>query len=200
MDRRKCILLVAGLLLLEISSPVEACICLPSVLQNSYCNSGVAVLKGKFLEPSQKPGESPTDVVKGYKVHILEVLRGDDALKSVTFIDSMKGTSCEYHHSPKGFNVDYLIIADNNNGDLTVSSCSYIEIWSGLSPKRILGVKGAYSEGCECKVVPCSSQPCSSEPRTCTLEQYEGGDGENQRKNQVCVPSKGPRCIWKTIE
>ncbi|KAJ1095812.1 hypothetical protein NDU88_000964 [Pleurodeles waltl] len=199
MDTKKYISLVAALLFLEISSPVEACSCLPFVLQNSVCNAN-AVLQGKFLEPSQKPGSSPTDVEKGYKVHIDKVLKGNQTLISVTFIKSMSGTSCEYHHDRSGFNVEYLFTASDNNGDLTVSSCSYIKRWSEMSSKEILGVEGAYLKGCNCKVVPCSSQPCSSEPRTCTLEQYEGGDGENQRKNQVCVPSKGPRCIWKTIE
>ncbi|XP_078520886.1 metalloproteinase inhibitor 1-like [Lissotriton helveticus] len=195
MDPRKCIFLVAGLLFLEISSPVDACRCVPPVLQNSYCGTDVVVLQVTFLEASQN-----TDGAKGYKVRINKVLKGGQELESVTFINSMSGSSCEYYHDPNEFNVEYLIIAYYDNGVLRMSSCSYKARFSELSPGQNQGLEGAYDEGCTCNVVTCFYQPCSSGEKTCILEQYEGGNAEYQIKKQVCVPKTGTECIWKNIE
>ncbi|XP_078520290.1 metalloproteinase inhibitor 1-like [Lissotriton helveticus] len=200
MDLKKVIFLVAGLLFLEISSPVKACTCLLSVLQTSYCDADLVVLQVKFLEPSQKTGANSTDVVKGFKVQIIKVLKGAQTLKSQTFIDSMSGTTCEYNHDPNGFKVEYLISASIENGLLRASGCSDSMRWSALSSKQIQGVKGAYLEGCHCKIVTCYSQPCPSQPKTCIFEQYEGGDAENQTKNQVCVTKTSDECVWKNIK
>ncbi|XP_078520882.1 metalloproteinase inhibitor 1-like [Lissotriton helveticus] len=196
MTFRKCIFLVAGLLILEINSPVDACSCLPSVLQNSYCYPDTNVLEVKFLGPLQKP-----DGTKGYNVLIDTVLKGDAALKSHTFIDSMSATSCEYHHDPNGFNVPYVVTVSIINGVLRMGDCSYRKLSSAMTPQQKEGVKGAYQKGCTCNIMPCFAKPCPSpEPKTCTLEQYEGGNGEEKTKSQVCVPKTGTECVWKPIE
>ncbi|KAJ1095813.1 hypothetical protein NDU88_000964 [Pleurodeles waltl] len=86
--------------------------------------------------------------VTGYKIQLDEVLKGSAELQSLTFISSSAGTSCEYHHSESDYNVEYLVTAYNNSGDVSVSGCNYVVPWNELSSNQILGIQGAYSEGC----------------------------------------------------
>lgn len=199
MDTRKWVTLMAGVLFLGASFPAEACRCLPIILQNSYCNSNT-VLKVKFIEDATRTMPGSQDVQKGYKVKVEEVYKGEEALKTLTFIDAKSGSSCDYTHSSDEFHKDYLIATSSNANEVSVRGCNYIAPWNQLSIKQKKGVEGAYNQGCTCDILYCSSQPCSMAEKTCTLEEYTGGDAENQRKNQVCAPINSTTCNWKNIE
>ncbi|XP_069065733.1 metalloproteinase inhibitor 1-like isoform X1 [Pleurodeles waltl] len=199
METRKWITLMAVVFVLGAFSSADACRCILNHLQRSYCDSN-AVLKAKFLEATTRTLPGSQDVQKGYKVKVGKVLKGKLALESLTFISS-PSHSCGYIHPSTGFNKDYLITAaSNNNGDVSVNSCSYIVPWNKLLPKQRKGVEAAYNKGCTCGIEYCSSKPCSASEKTCSIEQYEGGDAENQLRNQICVPITRTTCEWRTIE
>lgn len=193
MDTWKWVTLMTGVLFLGAFSPAEACKCIINHLQVSYCNSDL-VLNLKFQEPTTQAG------VKGYKVEVVKVLKGSVDLKSLKFISTMSGTDCEYFHPSTDFHKNYMITASKNNGKVSVSGCSYIVRWDELSHKQKKGVEGAYKKGCPCAIVSCSSQPCSAPQKTCTLDEYTGGDAKNQLKNKFCVPINPTTCKWKDVE
>ncbi|XP_078520291.1 metalloproteinase inhibitor 1-like [Lissotriton helveticus] len=199
MDTRKWVTLMAGVLFLGASFPAEACRCLPFILQNSYCKS-TAALKVKFLAPATRPVPGSQDVQKGYKVKVGEVFRGDVGLETLTFIDAQSGSSCDYTHPSAEFNKDYLIVASVTASGVSVRGCNYIASWDQLLIKLKKGVEGAYNQGCTCEIRPCYTKPCPMEPKTCTLEEYTGGDAETKLNNQVCAPINSTTCNWKNIE
>ncbi|XP_069065730.1 metalloproteinase inhibitor 1-like [Pleurodeles waltl] len=197
MDTRKWITVMAALLFVGVACPAEACRCIKDHLQRFYCNSN-GVLKMRFIEPMQITDSGSQ--VTGYKIQLDEVLKGSAELQSLTFISSSAGTSCEYHHSESDYNVEYLVTAYNNSGDVSVSGCNYVVPWNELSSNQILGIQGAYSEGCTRNIISCFSPPCSPVQNTCVIEGDANPQTENQQKNQACVPNTNTTCSWKTIE
>ncbi|KAJ1095819.1 hypothetical protein NDU88_000969 [Pleurodeles waltl] len=174
-----------------------ACTCILNHPQRSYCNSEI-VLKLKIHEATRTVSGSQAE--KCYKVRVEKVLKGNVALKSLNSICTKSGTDCEYVHLSTNFHKDYLITASNNQGNISVSSCSYSVSWDELLHKQKKGVEGAYNKGCTCDIISCASRPCSTPQKTCAIEEYKGGDSENQLKNQVCVPVNSTTCRWKRIE
>ncbi|KAJ1095818.1 hypothetical protein NDU88_000969 [Pleurodeles waltl] len=198
MDTRKWITLMAVVLFLGGFSPTEACRCILNHPQRSYCKDNAA-LKMKFLEATTRTVPGSQNVQKGFKVEVDMVLKGNEALKSVTFISTLTGTSCEYTHPSNEFHKDYFITASVNNNDASVHGCNYIVPWNELTLEQRKGVEGAYNKGCACEIISCTSQPCSTPEKTCVIEEYNGGDSEDQLKNQVCVLINPNTCEWKDI-
>ncbi|XP_078539847.1 metalloproteinase inhibitor 1-like [Lissotriton helveticus] len=192
MDTRKWVTLLAGVLFVGALAPAEACKCIINHLQRSNCNSEI-VLKLKIHEATTQAGD------KGYKVEVVQVLKGIVKLKTLKFITIMNGTDCEYFHPSTDFHKDYLITASNISGKVSVSSCSYSVRWDELSHNQKKGVEGAYYKGCSCAIESCATPRCSTAQKTCTIDEYNGGDAKKQLKNKFCVPVNTTTCQWKEV-
>ncbi|XP_078520890.1 metalloproteinase inhibitor 3-like [Lissotriton helveticus] len=192
MDTGKWVTLLAGVLFLGAFSPADACKCVENNLQRSYCTSDV-VLKLKFQKATTQDG------MKGYEVKVIEVLKGNVKKELVKFITIMAGTDCEYSLSPTDFNKDYIITGSYNNGKVSVGKCSYSNRWDNLSHQEKKGAEGAYKKGCSCAIESCSAQPCPTKQKTCTIDEYNGGEAKKQLKKQRCVPVNPTTCKWEDI-
>ncbi|XP_069503540.1 metalloproteinase inhibitor 1-like [Ambystoma mexicanum] len=189
MDIRILIPVMASVLFLGGYSPAEACRCMQSHTQTVFCNS-VAVLKIEFLSSGTQYSE------KGYNIKVFEVLKGSENFKTITFVSTMAGTSCELSIPSDNFNQQYIIAVSSSDGHASLGLCSFVKLLSAMPPKQITGMQNAYAKGCGCEIIRCAEAPCASDPNQCILE---GGDSGNQQQNMMCAPDANAICSWKTI-
>ncbi|XP_069503537.1 metalloproteinase inhibitor 1-like [Ambystoma mexicanum] len=188
MDIRILITFMASFLFLGCYSPAEACKCIQRHPQTVFCNSD-AVLKIEFLSSGTQYSE------KGYNIKVSEVWKGSENFKTITFVSTMAGTSCEL--SIPSDNQEYIIaVSKSDDGKVSLGLCSFVKLLSAMPPKQIAGMQKAYAKGCGCEITTCAVPPCPSLRRQCILED---GDSGNQQQNMMCAPHAKGICSWKTI-
>ncbi|XP_069503541.1 metalloproteinase inhibitor 1-like [Ambystoma mexicanum] len=192
MDIRILISVMASVLFLGGYSPAEACSCFPSHPQMHFCNAN-AVLKIKFLTNGTQSSE------EGYIIKVLEVLKGSENFKTMTFVSTMAGTSCEITINSDNFNREYIIAGYVSDGHVSLSLCSFVKLLSQMPPEQITGMQKAYAKGCGCEITPCFDVPCPSVPSQCNFDPNPFGDTGNQKQNMMCAPDAKGICSWKTI-
>ncbi|XP_069503538.1 metalloproteinase inhibitor 1-like [Ambystoma mexicanum] len=189
MDIRILITFMASVLFLGCYSPAEACTCVPSHPQTVFCKAK-AILKIEFLSSGTQSSQ------KGYIIKVKKVLKGSENFKTMTFVSTMAGTSCERRINSDNFNQEYIIAVSSSDGHASLGLCSFVKLLSEMPAKQIAGMQNAYAKGCGCEIIRCAEAPCASNPNQCILE---GGVSGNQQQNMMCAPHAKGICSWKTI-
>ncbi|XP_069065744.1 metalloproteinase inhibitor 1-like isoform X2 [Pleurodeles waltl] len=152
MDAKIRLWLLVALMSISAYPYTDCCSCIHYHAQMAFCDSDVAV-RARFL------GATVTDKyseftgkysVITYEIETLQVLKGGDTIKNLSFIYTSTAYYCGYHIGQQDYNKDYLITGPMRNGRVEVIRCSYIVAWSTLTEAQIEGVERAYS--CHCRV------------------------------------------------
>ncbi|XP_020832124.1 metalloproteinase inhibitor 1 [Phascolarctos cinereus] len=191
------------LLLATTRQPVKACSCGPRHPQEDFCRSDV-VVTAKFLSVPQL---NHTLHHLQYKIKVIKKFKGFDAVGGITLVPKFLTTPaeeslCGYRHKALSKNQEYLVAARLLEGQLYVTTCSFVRPWSSLSPAQQLGFNQTYATGCSCQVQHCLSVPCSVESDTNCLwtDSLTSSPGEgSQSLHMACLPSKSSLCSWKSL-
>ncbi|XP_069503536.1 metalloproteinase inhibitor 1-like isoform X2 [Ambystoma mexicanum] len=143
-------LAVASLFLLTCSS-VESCICMGMHLQRDVCTSDI-VIKGKFLrfaKASQTANTGRSMPIFTFDVEVQEVFKGGEQIRGMNFTTT--STRCTFEMNPSNLNLEHVIAGNIGPGSVELNSCNYIKPWSELSSEQVVGLRGAYAEGCRCE-------------------------------------------------
>ncbi|XP_069503534.1 metalloproteinase inhibitor 1-like [Ambystoma mexicanum] len=187
-------LAVASLFLLTCSS-VESCICMGMHLQRDVCTSNV-VIKGKFLrfaKPSQTPNTGRSMPIYTFDVDVQEVFKGGERIRIMNFTTT--STRCTFEMNPCNLNVEYVIAGNIGPGSVELNSCNYIKPWSELSSEQVVGLRGAYAEGCSCEV---ATKKYIFGKNQCIFD-VPGPQGTDQDLTKRCLLNVDGTCSWKPM-
>ncbi|XP_072482406.1 metalloproteinase inhibitor 1 [Notamacropus eugenii] len=190
------------LLLASTRLPVKACSCGPRHPQEDFCGSDV-VVTAKFLSVPQL---NHTLSHLQYKIKVIKKFKGFEVLGAIPPMPKLLTTPaqeslCGYRHKGQKTQ-EYLIAGSLLEGQLYVTSCSFVRPWSSLSPAQQLGFNQTYATGCSCQVQHCPSLPCHVESDTSCLwtDSLISSSGEGfQSLHLACLPQKNNLCSWKSL-
>ncbi|XP_036596248.1 metalloproteinase inhibitor 1 isoform X2 [Trichosurus vulpecula] len=190
------------LLLATTRLPVKACSCGPRHPQEDFCRSDM-VVTARFLSIPQL---NHTLSRLQYKIKVIK-FKGFEVLGGITLVPKFLTTPaqeslCGYRHKALSKSQEYLIAARLLEGQLYVTSCSFVRPWSSLSPAQQLGFNQTYATGCGCQVQHCLNVPCNVESDTSCLwtDSLMASSGEgSQSLHLACLPRKSGLCSWKSL-
>ncbi|XP_043830341.1 metalloproteinase inhibitor 1 [Dromiciops gliroides] len=185
------------LLLATTRLPVKACSCGPRHPQEDFCRSDM-VVTAKFLSVPQL---NHTLSRLQYRIKVVKKFKGIAPIPKFLTTPAQESL-CGYRHKALLKSQEYLVAGRLLEGQLYVTSCSFVRPWSSLSPAQQLGFNQTYATGCSCQVQPCLSVPCNVENDTNCLwtdslmsTLAEG----SQSLHLACLPQKSGLCSWRSL-
>ncbi|XP_074057471.1 metalloproteinase inhibitor 1 [Macrotis lagotis] len=183
--------------------PVNACSCGPQHPQENFCRSDM-VFTAKFLSD---PQFNHTLHHLQYKIKVIKKFKGFEVLGGIPHLPKFLTTPaqeslCGYRHKALAKNKEYLVAARLLEGQLYVTSCSFVKPWSSLNPAQQLGFNQTYATGCGCQVQPCLSVPCNVESDTNCLwtdSLTSASEEGSQSLHLACLPHKNGLCSWRSL-
>ncbi|XP_051825162.1 metalloproteinase inhibitor 1 [Antechinus flavipes] len=188
------------LLLASARLSVKACSCGPRHPQEAFCRADMVVT----VKLASAPQLNTALLQRQYKIEVVKKFKGfeapgavDPKLLSTPAQESLCGYPPEALHAGH----EYLVAARLQEGQLYVTSCSFVKPWSSLSPAQQLGFDRAYATGCGCHVQPCLSVPCKVEGDSKCLwtDSLMSSEEGSQSLHLACLPRKNGLCSWKSL-
>jgi metalloproteinase inhibitor 3 len=172
-----------------ISKTSDACMCMPSHPQESYCNADYVIyakLVGRRMINNNYGGR---DTV--YKLNIKKTFKMSEAaqmyLKKSTIITSSSESTCGIHLH---MNKLYAIAARGHR----LSLCDFVKEYSFLTPVQKRGFAVAYKHGCDCNFNFSSRKTSSKQSGSCVFDLDSCED-----KFGVCIRRTNSisKCHWR---
>ncbi|XP_020035380.2 metalloproteinase inhibitor 1 [Castor canadensis] len=191
------------LLLLSLIAPSRACTCAPPHPQTAFCKSDL-VIRAKFVGAAEV---NQTTLYQRYEIKMTKMFKGFDALGHAAdiryvYTPAMESV-CGYFHQSQNRSEEFLIAGQLRNGDLHITTCSFLASWHSLSAAQRKGFTKTYTAGCEaCTVFPCSSIPCKLENDTHCLwtdQLLLGSEKGFQSRHLACLPREPGLCTWQSL-
>ncbi|XP_028922849.1 metalloproteinase inhibitor 1 isoform X1 [Ornithorhynchus anatinus] len=198
-------LLASVLLCPALVPPSQACSCAPQHPQMAYCNSDV-VIRGKFVGAAQPGQNDSLQHHRQYEIKMTKVFKGFEALGNLADLRFLYSPTlesmCGYEHKSLNKSTEYLIAGRLHEGQVHVTTCSFIQPWSSLTPAQRQGFTQLYKTSCDCEVVPCTGIPCSvsGDLQCLWTDRVNSRLGRHPQAQQyACTLKKGGFCTWTLL-
>ncbi|XP_006892471.1 PREDICTED: metalloproteinase inhibitor 1-like [Elephantulus edwardii] len=194
----------AILVLLWLTHPSKACTCVQPHPQMAFCNSDF-VIKAKFTGTTEI---NQAALYRRYEIKMTEIFKGSNILANnpgiINFVYTpIMESVCGYTHKSQDQNEEFLICGKLRNGNLYITTCSFIAPWNNLSSAQRQGFTQTYAAGCkECRVVPCLFTPCQQKSKTHCLwtdQLLLGPEKDFQSRHFACLAHEPGMCSWQSL-